>query len=327
VTVDVNTDNLDDFSKLMFGEAKPIPVETEEKTEEPKVETEEVTEKDVDEDSVAPEETEETTESEEEAAEEPKPEEKKEKPKSRFQERIDQLTHQNKETQRLLDEALARLNVEADKKDKPAVKLEDTSPKPEPTDLKEDGEEKYPLGEFDPLYIRDLTVFTIHQENEKIKAEDTQRAAQAKMDEARTALHSEWAGKLEKAHDVYPDLKEKQGTLQETFTNLEPAYGEYLASTIMSMDKGVDVLNYLVNNIEEAKRIAASGPNRATIALGRLEARFIEADEEKEVKKPKVSNAPTPPPVTTRGTGTKTAIAADTDDLESFEKLFYSQKR
>lgn len=320
--VDVNTDNLDDFSKLMFGEATVA--EPAEPVKEEKV-NEEVHDKDAEEDSLATETDEAGSEPTEEDLEDEEPEaELKAKPKSksRFQERIDQLTHQNKETQRQLDLALNKLNEVADK---PKPKVE-ASESPKPDDKSDDGEDKYPLGEFDPLFIRDLTRFTIQQETVAARLEDEDKNKAKELEEARTALHSEWAGKLEKARETYPNLSEQNAALGEAFSGVEANYGEYLASTIMSLDYGVDVLNYLGNNIEEARRIIASGPTKATIALGRLEARFVEAAEEKATKKPRQSSAPEPPPSMTRGSGTKSGIAADTDDLDAFEKMFYAKK-
>src|SRR3546814_4807298 len=96
------------------------------------------------------------------------------------------------------------------------------------------------------------------------------------------------------------DLKEKGEELIENFTDLDEAYGEYLSSTLMSMEYGPDVLYYLASNPEEAKKIVNSGPQKASIALGRLEARFMDEDKPQQKVRPKVSNAPEPPP-TNRG--------------------------
>src|SRR3546814_11078038 len=95
------------------------------------------------------------------------------------------------------------------------------------------------------------------------------------MDNARAALQSEWQAKLGPAQERYPDFKEKGEELIENFTDLDEAYGEYLSSTLMSMEYGPDVLYYLASNPEEAKKIVTSGPQKDSIALVLPEARLM----------------------------------------------------
>ena len=139
---------------------------------------------------------------------------------------------------------------------------------------------------------------------------------------------TEWQGKLEDAIETkYPDMLERNLELQETFVDLDPDYGSYLANVIMSMDRGTDVLYYLGSNIEEAKAIAAMGPTRATIALGRIEARFTDSEEPEPVKKVKVSKAPVPPATLNKGGSATMPVSHDTDDLEAFERKLFSRRR
>lgn len=327
--VDPNTDNLDDFSALFHGEAKELEV----KDANPQ------SEEDDDQDVTSQEETDaeddtlvETDDDTDDDAEDdgddiaPEPEQKK---KSRFQERIDELTNRAKEaearereTARKVEEILAREKA----KEAPAAKPEAMEVgAPTPEDVKADGSEKYPLGEFDPLYIRDLTRFTISQETERAKAEAAEENQKRQVEQAQAQLVTEWSGKLTSAQERYPDLLEKNASLEDTFRDIEPSYGEYLATTIMSMEYGTDVLYYLGNNVEEAKRIAASGPTKATIALGRLEAKFADAKAEKQLQKPKVSKAPAPAP-TNKGSSVNKVVPADTDDLDAFSAMFFAKK-
>jgi hypothetical protein len=96
----------------------------------------------------------------------------------------------------------------------------------------------------------------------------------------------------------------------------------------MSMDYGPDVLYHLSTNLEEAKQIVNSGPARATIALGRLEARYALQEDEKKQQKLKVSKAPTPPDRLNKGSMVSKEIPDDTDDLDAFAaKLFSSPRR
>jgi hypothetical protein len=54
-------------------------------------------------------------------------------------------------------------------------------------------------------------------------------------------------------------FREKAVELEDTFRDLDPSYGKYLATTIMSLDYGPHVLDYLADNPDEARNIVASG--------------------------------------------------------------------
>lgn len=331
--VDPNTDDLDAFSKLLEGQAKPL--ENEPETPEEEAISTEDQEEEVDateEVDLAPEETEDSDdETEEEEDETPEPREGK-KNKSRFQERINELTakareaeRRNEDLARKLEEAIKRLDEKREPEQKAPTPQADTGPTPD--DLNEDGTEKYPLGEFDPQFIRDLTRFTIKKEQEAAAIEAETRRQAEEQAAQQQALVAEWNTKLDEARQKYVDLDEKNLQLATTFENLDPAYGEYLANTIMSMDYGTEVLYYLGNNVEEAKQIVASGPTRATIALGRLEAQLASSVEPSDSTKPiKPSKAPPPPPSLNKGSkAAKLQPKPDTDDLEDFERIFFKK--
>jgi len=317
------TDDLDAFSAEFFGQGTkqndeaPPTTEPEVKPDEPDEPLDPV------EDAPTPE----TDTSDPEDDDEPEAE--KPKGKQSAQERIRELTAARREAEReaaALREEFEKLKALVEGKDKPTAQPEPapapSTDGPSPDDLNEDGSEKYPLGEYDPRYIRDLTKYTIKVERE---AEDKEKAEAAKAEEAKAAqeaLTEEWSEKLTKAQESYPDLRERLNTLDETFADVEPAYGEFLAATVMSMDFGPDVLYYLANNLDEAQKIVKSGPTKAVIALGRLEARFADTEA---VKKPKLSAAPTPPP-TNRGSAPAVGVAPDTDDLDAFAAMYFKRK-
>lgn len=250
--------------------------------------------------------------------------------KKTVQDRIDELVRQREDQKREAAREVADLRKEfeaqlAALKPQP-VQSKDSEPTPEA--LNEDGTPKYALGEFDPLYIRDLTRFTLEQERNQanIRAEE-QRRNQEQATQA-AALQTSWNEKLEAATKTYPDLRTKGQTLLDGFGNLDSGYAGYLATVLMSMDFGPDVLNYLSDNPAEATKIVNSGATKATVALGRIEAKFAEADAIKQVAKPKISNAPPPPAATARGTaGGAKVLDADTDNLDDFSDLFFSKKR
>lgn len=248
------------------------------------------------------------------------------KKKNRFQERIDEVVGKQRETERKLEDALAKLAA-AEKKPTPApapVVVEDTRPRAD--DLLEDGTDKYPLGEFDPNFIVDLTKHTLETETKAMQARTEQEAKARVIEDQKAQLATDWEEKLVPAQERYPDFQDKGNELVAAFSNLDQNYAEYLTATIMSMDFGPDVFYYLASNPDEAFKIVGSGATRATVALGRLEAKFADADEAKQKAKPKISKAPTPPP-TNRGTApAKIEVDDTTDDLDAFASKFFKKK-
>jgi hypothetical protein len=321
----VDTDDLDAFASDFFGEKKQA---------EPTAKSEANPEEGVDanQDGEATEAVEtEAQETENDPNEDPNAEYKEAPPKKKtVQDRIDELVRQREEQkrefQRQLDEQKAEFErqLQAVKPTQPVQKTAE----PTPDALDEVGNPKYALGEFDPAYIRDLTRFTLEQErnetNAKAEAQRQQEAETARL----AGLQSTWNEKLEASLESYPDLREKGQVLLDGFSNLDPNYAAYLATVLMSMDYGPDVLNYLSDNPTEARTIVNSGAQKATIALGRIEAKFLEAAAQKIVAKPKVSKAPPPPPVQARGTaGGSKIIPPDTDNLDDFDSIFYLKRK
>lgn len=316
------TDDLDAFSEQFFGQgivtSDEVPL-----TPEPEVKPDELEDTpDPVEDAPTPEPD--ASEPEDEA----EPEADKPKGKQSAQDRIRELTAARKEAERREESLRAEFEklkalVEGKTENKAEPAPAPSNDGPTPDDLNEDGSEKYPLGEYDPRYIRDLTKHTIKVEREAAdrEAEEARKANTAKDEQ--DALTAEWTEKLVEAQKTYPDLQERVQVLDDTFAGVDPAYGEFLASTVMGMDYGPDVLYYLANNLDEATKIVNSGPTRAVIALGRLEARF---EKTEEVTKTKLSAAPTPPP-TNRGSAPAVGVSPDTDDLDAFSKLYFAKKR
>lgn len=321
--------DLDAFAADFFGQKTSTDSVQEEEANPSDEETDETDSNDAsDETDDTHPEDDDTLETEDDADEAPKPK------KNRFQERIDELTAKAREAERRsndleakLQEAITKLD-KASPKDTPAASkpvAESTGPKPD--DKNENGEDKYPLGEFDPAYIRDLTRHEIEAQTKAVKEREEQEKQAASLKQAELELVNSWTQKLDSAVERYPDLKDKNTLLEDTFSSIEPNYGKYLAATIMSMEYGPDVLYYLGNNLDEAKNIVASGATKATIALGRLEAKFANAQEEKQKAVPRVSKAPTPPPTNKGSAAAIAEIADDTDDLDAFEKKFYAKKK
>lgn len=255
-------------------------------------------------------------------------EEKDNKPapkKNRLQERIDQLVREREEEKRERVAIQSRLDELTSKQTPPVETPKVSTDKPQPNALNEDGTDKYPLGEFDPNYLMDVVKHGLAQDQAAQDARREQEKIQETQDAAMAALSKDWNVKLATAQERYPDFQEKGQSLVDTFSGIDAGYGEYLTTTIMSMENGPDVLYYLANNVEEANKIVESGPTRATIALGRLEARFTKSDD--EPPRPKVSKAPAPPPTNKGSAIARGSVSVDTDDLDAFANLLFKKTR
>jgi hypothetical protein len=335
----VDMDDLNEFEDEFFGRKTETPDEAVGDEDE----DEEIAENEddslaTDEDTDAPaEETEDEDSDEEDSAPEKDEEPKPKKNRKSLQTRIDELTAKAREAERERDlerreRELLRQRLETIESGtrKPEVKeeapirdrLPADAPNPDATDEK--GEAVYPLGEFDPRFITDLTRFTIETERKAMQEREAAETHAKQIAAAQDALRNQWVEKLEKAEEEAPEIRSNIRHLTETFTDIDPNYGDYLAATIMSCDNGPDILNYLSQNIGEAQKIVASGPAAATLAIGRLEAKFSKSVGDSTSNK-RVSDAPKPPVTHTRGSGARTRTAPDTDDLDAFEREFFKK--
>jgi hypothetical protein len=315
-------DNLDDFSASFFGETKQTseaPAKAEEEVElEQKADdanTEEVdtqSEETGDDDTPAPDDDDDETE------QKAKPEKK-----NRLQERINELTAARREAERKLAEAEAKLAEKQTPKPEPAKAVEE-SKGPDPLAKNEDGSDKYPLGEFDPKFVKDTIQ---HALNEQAKAAEVQKAEQEKLsaeEQYRNTLVNSWNEKLEDVRERYPDYEEKGQEMLSVFEGIDQAYGQYLTDTLMEMDAGPEVFYYLANNLDEAERIVNAGPRRATIALAKIEAQLTGTKTKEAVVK--TTNAPPPPPQLKGSAVAKASVPLDTDDLDAFSKQLFKKK-
>lgn len=322
--VDIEDVNLEDFEKDFYGTPKAEVIEENvDETEDSPLATEDDDEDEAEEQD----EDDEDSDEEEEVEEVPQPKQKK----NRAQERIEKLLERERlanERANALEARLAALEAQKETEQKEAPSLREQLPAeaPSPDAKDENGEPLYELGEFDPKFIRDLTKFTIEQETAAAKARAEQEAQEAQVKAAQEELKTKWIDNVAKAEAELPDLREKLADMGRTFEGIDPNYGEYLASTIMSSDVGPEIMYYLSQNIDEAQKIVASGPVAATLALGRLEATLMKSSSGQEAKRntKQVSKAPEPPEdiERARGRGGRFVVAPDTDDLDAFEREF-----
>jgi len=313
-----DSDDLDVFEAGFFGQKSKVEV----KVEPTSSTTEQETSDETDVDTTTQTDEEDEAELQKVVDETPK--------KKTVQDRIDEVVRQREDIRREAAAEVAKLRQEVEdlKKGLNPVKPVVEAAEPKPDALDKDGNAIYGLGEFDPQYIRDLTRFTLNEERAKADAETAQAQRQTAMQQEQQTLQTSWNTKLSEATKEYPDLTEKGQALLANFNNLDPNYAGYLSTVLMSMDKGPDVLYYLSNHPEEATAIVNSGAQKATLALGRIEARFLQ--DEQVAPKPRVSKAPPPPPKNVQARGTNGAfieVAPDTDDLDAFSKAFFTPRK
>lgn len=313
------SDDLDTFSEELFGQSS---------TKEAPASAPEDKVDDEDTDALEPTHVEDTNEKEpvdEDASEDEEEEISAEPPKkkNRVQERIDEVVGKQREAERKAEALQAKLDELLAKNTPPTPEPKADESGPTPTDLNEDGTEKYSLGEFDPEYIRDLVRFENQRDRAQYEAKAKQAAEQLEIQNMKAELSAQWEEKLGPAKERYPDFEEAGQDFVNAFSDLDQAYGDYLASTIMSMEYGTDVLYYLSQNKDEARKIVNSGATKATIALGRIESKFATAEAEKTIARPRVSAAPPPPPQNKGNNAAVVEVPDDTDDLDAFTaKLF-----
>lgn len=311
--VDPNTDDLEAFTDLMNGKARV----KDEDTVEPDV-VEPVSEDEDVPGSELGEPDDEALDGDDDSQEKPV-----EKPKkvNRVQERINELTARAREAERALAALEAAQQTKQPEPAKaPTAPVQDNAPNPDAQN--EDGSDKYPLGEYDPQYIRDMARHTIETEWARKEQEAAETSQRQQIEQARAEIQNQWVERLTPALEQHEDFLDKTMELESAFDGLDPQYSDYLVQTIKSLDHGPDVLYYFANNLEEAKKFVGLGPLNATLALGEINAMFKGTTRKAE---PKVSKAP-PPPQVNKGSKTRVAVTPDTDDLDAFSDLFFTKK-
>lgn len=317
-TPEVVEDNLDDFAAEFFGTGKPKEEPKEEAVETGDQEEAPATE---DESEAETENTDEDPEGDEEV-DNPDDESKfKVKKKLTARERIEQINAKFREKEREAQELAARLAEIEAKIANPEPKVEAKAVEqtgPSPDDKLENGEEKYPLGEYDPDYIRDLHKFEADRAKAEVFAEiEKQRQVEAQKAELKVITEN-WNTKVAEATERLPDLADKAAELEEALAGTPPEVVESLAMTVMTLENGPEVIYYLAQNPNEARQIARGG-SQALIALGKIDAMVKPA----KVETKKVTAAPEPPPARARGVQGRFSVPADTDDLDAFSKEFF----
>lgn len=332
----VNTDSQEDFDAEFYGTGTPkAPVEDEStptdnddnsETEEENTDSEKQSNNDsenIDADDDDDDNTPAENDDDDSSATEQKPNKKK-----TAQERINELTAARREAEREAERLRAELAKRdtGDQENKPSEKTDETTSTETATAPNPDDKTKYPLGDLDPAYQQDMLDYKLDKRLQELDAQ-RQQEAQQQAEQARTqALQNEWTAKLEAAESSYEDFRETVETLDSTFDGINPEYGQFLAETLMSLDKGPDVLYHLAKHPEQAEAIVRSNnPVNAALALGRLEASLNPTTPTPKPPGAKATKAPRPPASVNKGNAPRFSVKPDTDDLDAFSDVFYTK--
>ena len=320
--VSADTDDLEAFTAL--AEGKRPEAKAQEEEVQPAVDVENDEDDDLgdnqpatDDDDAEEDEAEEDGPLDEEA---PKPAKPK---KQTAQERINELTAKLREAERKA--AAAEAQKELNPLPKPTVPapVESSLEEPDPEAVDDNGHPLYPLGDIDPNYVKALIKYNNELAIEEFQRRTEEQKEQARIELAKQAQQNEWASKVEQVKQEIPDFEAAVVNLESVFSGVDPAYSDYLATTIMQMENGPEVLYHLANNLDVAQDIVSKGAVKATIALGKLES---EVSRPKQPPAKKLSSAPQPPPIN-KGTKGGTKVAPDTDNLDDFEKFYLTKQR
>src|SRR5215510_6986732 len=141
-------------------------------------------------------------------------------------------------------------------------------------------------------YTEALTEWKLDQREERRKADEAQRAAEA----IRKAEQAGWTAKEQAAQKAHPDYQE----LIES-TPIPQGPGVMAARQALLEDEhGAEILYWLAKNPVELKLVASLSPARAILYIGKLAAAY--GSPAPENPKPKVSSAPRPPSPISHGT-------------------------
>jgi len=115
---------------------------------------------------------------------------------------------------------------------------------------------------------------------------------------------------------MYDDFEEKvwEGGLRGDYQLDEPTF-----EAVRESEHAAEIIYALASDPKEAARVASMTPTQ--------QVRYVVSKEAELSDKPaRVTKAPPPPGQSVRGSSGRYSVAADTDDLDAFEKEFF-QKR
>lgn len=251
----VTSENLAEWTANRLGLAvEDAPTEAEES--EPVVEAESQSEQEA--------------ESESEVADKPKQNPKLEK-------RFSELTKQREQARQEAADARAA-------KEALEIRLREYEEKTSPKQADPIGQEPQPNQFSDAFeYAKALAEYS----TEKALYERDQQEVQRKAEQERAKVVESWSQKLEAAKSKLPDF-------DEMVQSADVAVSDVIRDSILESDVGPELLYYLAENTDFAKKLSEMPATKALRELGRLEAKFEKTEPVESKPAARKSNAPDP---------------------------------
>lgn len=169
------------------------------------------------------------------------------------------------------------------------------------------------IGQFDDYdkYLVALAKHELKQEQAREAKEQSEREVRAAREKAGGAFRS----KVSELSQRIPDL---QDAVDLAFSGGIPVSDAMAEAIVEGSDRGPEILHHLVNNPDEAARIAKLTPTAAAIAIARLEAKLPSLEPKR------VTAAPAPP---SRVTGVADAGQKDPSQMSMAEYAAWYRSR
>lgn len=189
------------------------------------------------------------------------------------------------------------------------VKHEDAEPDPNDT-------AKYPEGQFDRAYLRDMSRWTAKQVTQEALSEAQQRAVYAQRQQAETATIQRWQGTVAEAKKRYPDFEQVLERIPTTPEN------EPIVDIMMTSPVGNDVV-YVMGTNEQAQQAYAMArtPQDRLRVLHHVEAQLIVAKRHAAAQaKAGQTRAPSPTSPVHTGAGPSGPMDWSKDDPDQLSR-------
>lgn len=179
----------------------------------------------------------------------------------------------------------------------------------------------YEFGSLDDRYIEDMIDWKAEQKTAEKFGEVSRRQLEQQA-QAQTELQ------VRELQSKADEMALKGASLHKDYleTVVESAYrGDYpleqaTFEALALCDNGAAVLYALATNKAEAVKVSAMSPIQ--------QAHYVfEKNAEMSKTAPRTTKASAPPSIMLRGSSSRNGTAPDTDDLDAFEKLYFTKKR
>lgn len=234
--------------------------------------------------------------------------------KNRAQERIRKLAAEKSESERLLAEARAKIQIlEAEQL---------TQTQRQDIELVAPDPENFEYGMFDPRYQTELAsynfkVLQAEKESQEISAAERQRQQEIQKAEIiqKELIRNRVSQVMSEGESLYSDFKESVMSDKYAFT-------EVMGDALINCENAAEIAYRLSKNPNHASQLANLPAPQQVREIFRLD---FELSRRKTAAK--ATKAP-PPPLSNRGgvaSGKTAAIRPDTEKLDDFERIFFKK--